>query len=185
MTAGAPSLSAAIRDEVRATDPPAVRALVRATGFFSDEEIAVAGELVEERLQRGPASGYHFLFAEAGLPSPKRSRFGFAQAGGALAGYACFGPIPLTRSSFDLYWIVVHPDRQGAGLGRRLLALGAAAAFRQGGARLYAETSSRPHYAPTRAFYRAAGFDPAAELADFYAPGDAKLVFAKLLTPAP
>ena len=170
MSAGAPGPSAAIREEVRATDPPAVRALVRATGFFSDAEIAVAGELVEERLQRGPASGYRFLFAEAG---------------GALAGYACFGPIPLTRSSFDLYWIVVHPDRQGAGLGRRLLALVEAAVLRQGGARLYAETSSPPHYAPTRAFYRAAGFDPAAELADFYAPGDGKLVFAKLLAPKP
>jgi hypothetical protein len=52
-----------------------------------------------------------------------------------------------------------------------------------GGARLYAETSSRPQYAPTRAFYRAAGFDPAAELPDFYAPGDGKVVFAKLLAP--
>ena len=92
---------------------------------------------------------------------------------------------PLTRSSFDLYWIVVCPDRQGAGLGRRLLALVEAAAFRQGGARLYAETSSRPLYAPTRAFYRATGFDPAAELPDFYAPGDGKLVFAKRLAPAP
>ncbi len=174
MSAGASPLPAtretAIREEVRATDPPAVRALVGATGFFSDEEIAVAGELVEERLQRGPASGYHFLFAEAG---------------GALAAYACFGPIPLTRSSFDLYWIVVHPDRQGAGLGRRLLAQVEAAAFRQGGTRLYAETSSRPQYAPTRAFYRATGFDPAAELPDFYAPGDGKLVFAKLLAPPP
>ena len=168
MSAGAPSPPFAIREEARATDPSAVRALVRATGFFSDEEIAVAGELVEERLQRGPASGYHFLFAEAG---------------GALAGYACYGQIPLTRSNFDLYWIVVRPDRQGAGLGRRLLALVEAAAFRQGGARLYAETSSRPLYAPTRAFYRATGFDPAAELPDFYAPGDGKLVFAKLLAP--
>ena len=38
--------------------------LTSATGFFSDEEVAVAVELVEARLAQGLASGYRFLFAD-------------------------------------------------------------------------------------------------------------------------
>jgi hypothetical protein len=32
---------------------------------------------------------------------------------GRLAGYTCFGPIPLTASSYDTYRIAVQPDFQG------------------------------------------------------------------------
>lgn len=48
-----------------------------------------------------------------------------------------------------------------------------------GGSRVYAETSGRDQYAPTRAFYRACGYRKVAELADFYADGDAKVIFVK------
>ena len=75
-------LSPFFREEVRPEDRQAVGRLVRATGFFSEEEIGIAVELVEERLARGDASGYFFLFAEEG---------------DRLLGYACFGPIPGTR----------------------------------------------------------------------------------------
>ncbi len=155
-----------LRDSVHAADVAAVRAIVTATGFFSPQEATVAGELVEERLARGPASGYQFVFTE--------------DADG-LAGYVCFGPIPLTVASYDLYWIVVRPDLQRGGLGRRLLLHVETEIVRLGGMTLYADTSSRPQYAPTRAFYRRAGFAPAAELPDFYAPGDSRIIFAKRL----
>jgi len=148
-------------------DLPAVRALVAATGFFSPEEIAVAAELVEERLTEGPASGYEFRFAD----EP-----------GRLAGYSCFGLIPLTAASYDLYWIVVAPSTQRRGLGRRLLAATEAAVASLGGQRLFAETSSRPLYAPTRGFYLGCGYREAARFDDFYAPGDGKVVFEKRLT---
>ena len=156
------------RTELDASDPDAVRALVLSTGFFSPEEVAVAVELVQERLGKGEASGYRFLFAERG---------------GLMLGYTCFGLIPLTRSSHDLYWIVVHPHSQGAGLGRQLLAMTERAIATAGGTVVYAETSSRPQYEPTRAFYLKCGYRIAAEIADFYAPGDGKVVFEKRLTP--
>lgn len=159
----------ALRERVLVTDMATVRALVRATGFFSAEEEAIAVELVEERLAKGAASGYAFLFAERGSDT--------------LA-YACFGPIPLTRSSFDLYWIVVHPAAQGTGIGRELMAAAERATAEAGGTALYAETSSRDQYAPTRRFYRAAGYAAAAEFPDFYAPGDGKVVFVKRLESA-
>ncbi len=155
---------AAYREEVRPADALAVRRLVEATGFFHPEEIDIAQELVDERLAKGEASGYLFLFAEEG---------------GELVGYSCYGIIPLTVASWDLYWIAVHPSRQGTGLGRRLLAATETRIREAGGTAAYAETSGRPQYEPTRAFYTRCGYDTAAVFDDFYAPGDAKYVFVK------
>ena len=53
------------RTEPKPDDIAAIRRIVASTGFFRPDEIAVAVELVEERLARGlEASGYHFVFAE-------------------------------------------------------------------------------------------------------------------------
>jgi len=156
------------RDEPLGSDRGAVRGLAASTGFFSPEEVDVAVELVDAHLAQGPASGYRFVFADQD---------------GQLAGYVCFGPIPLTRSSFDLYWIAVRPDRQQAGLGRRLMEMAEATARELGGTAMYVETSMRPQYESTRNFYRRLGYRLGAELADFYAPGDGRATFVKALRP--
>jgi hypothetical protein len=56
-----------------------------------------------------------------------------------------------------------------------------AAVIALGGRSLYAETSSRPLYAPTCGFYHGCGYREAALLADFYGPGDGKVIFEKQL----
>jgi GNAT superfamily N-acetyltransferase len=162
--AAAPPL--AFRDEPRGTDLGRVREMVDATGFFNAEEAAVAVELVDDRLARGPASDYRFVFAEEGERT---------------VGYACFGPIPLTAASWDLYWIVVDPAAQGRGAGRALLAEAERRVALAGGRRIYVETSSRPGYEPTRRFYERCGYGVAATLEDFYAPGDGKVLYLKVL----
>ncbi|MCC7426412.1 MAG: GNAT family N-acetyltransferase [Alphaproteobacteria bacterium] len=154
------------RESVQPTDLGAVTALVAATGFFLPHEIAVAGELVEEKLGQGDASTYRFLFAET--------------PDGRLMGYACYGPTPCTEGSWDLYWIAVHPKAQGLGLGRRLAAMIEARIAAEGGRRVYAETASKAQYAPTRAFYAALGYRLVATVADFYAAGDDKLVYLRI-----
>jgi D-alanine-D-alanine ligase len=163
---GMPEFQIVLRDEVRPGDDQAIRDLIAATGFFNPEEVAIAAELAQERLRRGSESGYEFVFAEAG---------------GALLGYTCYGRIPCTLASWDLYWIAVHPGTQGTGLGRRLLAETETRVAAAGGMAVYAETSGRPQYVPTRAFYERCGYDVAAVLPDFYAPGDAKYVFVRRL----
>lgn len=155
------------RREPRLEDTERVRRLVGATGFFSGEEVEVAAELVEERLAQGSKSGYRFLFAEIE---------------GAVAGYSCFGRIPFTRASFDLYWIAVAPAHQRRGIGRRLVAKTEEDVRKAGGARLYVETSTRDQYRPTRAFYEQLGYRLEARLRDFYAPGDGKAIFCRILT---
>ncbi len=52
----------------------------------------------------------------------------------------------------------------------------------RGARRIYADTSSRPQYEPTRAFYLACGYTQEALLADFYAAGDGKVIFVKILS---
>ena len=154
------------RYEVAPADRLAVRAIAESTGFFSPAETDVAVELVDERLAKGPASGYEFAFAEEG---------------GELWGYSCFGPIAATEASFDLYWIVVAKDRQRAGIGRALMVESERLIHAAGGRRVYVETSSRAQYEPTRAFYQRNGYRIEAVLDDFYAPGDGKVILVKVL----
>lgn len=155
-----------LREQVRPSDRQAVRAILESSGFFYPAEVEVAVELVEERLARGEASGYFFLFADG----PKGTE-----------GYACFGPIALTQASYDLFWIGVHQDHRHQGLGRRLLAASEEAIRSKGGRRVYVETSSRPQYEPTRQFYLRCGYREEAILEEFYGPGDGKVVFVKVL----
>jgi GNAT superfamily N-acetyltransferase len=157
-----------ITRNIRRSDRTAIEHVLISTGFFNDEELSVAMELVDERLAVGPSSHYRFLLARDGKEA---------------MGYACWGPILGTVSSVDLYWIAVDPKAQGSGVGKALLAAAEAWIAEEGGTRIYVETSGRAQYRPTRAFYLATGYAVDAVLEDFYAPGDSKFVFIKVLPP--
>ena len=114
------------RENVTPEDVEYVREIVRSTGFFSQDEIDIAAELVQERLDKGLKSDYYFIFA---------------MSNGQTIGYSCFGPIPATQYSYDLYWIAVHNDWRGKGLGRSILTESEKAIDKLGGKRVYIETS--------------------------------------------
>jgi ribosomal protein S18 acetylase RimI-like enzyme len=154
------------RTRPRVADVSALRRLVAATRVFYRAERVIALELLQERLERGAKSGYSFIFAEQG---------------GQLIGYCAWGRVPLTKRSYDLYWIAVAPSAQGLGVGRQLMERTERAVAGRGGGGLYIETSSRRAYERTRRFYRAAGYRLAARLTDFYAPGDHKILFCKMI----
>jgi GNAT superfamily N-acetyltransferase len=154
------------RLEITPADPPRIRELVSSTGVFSRVEVDCAVELADERLAKGPASGYHFVFAEYD---------------GKVQGYTCYGPIALTLGSYDLYWIAVDRSTQGRGLGRALLEKTEELIRQENGRRVYIETSTRPPYAPTRAFYLRTDYQLAVVLDDFYAAGDGKAIYVKAL----
>ncbi len=159
------------RRRIKASDRKAVAAVTSSTGFFNREEVLVAVELVDERLLKGPKSGYAFLFCQEGE--------------GPVLGYTCYGRVPGTQESFDLYWIAVDKRAQGQGIGRRLLGRTEKDIARRGGARIYLETSSRDLYGRTRAFYSSSGYVREAVLRDFYAPGDSKVIYVKELIKPP
>lgn len=167
MTARAPHT---LRFELRVGDEDAVRSIVESTDFFSPAEINIAVELVQERRAKGDASGYHFVFLDEVQDGQVRT-----------LGYACYGAIDGTLSSYDLYWIAVDDSLRGRGLGRILMQETERRIAAAGGGRIYVDTSSRASYVPTRAFYERSGYLQEALLADFYAPGDGKVIFCKVV----
>jgi GNAT superfamily N-acetyltransferase len=147
-------------------DVKRIREIVVSTNFFYPHEVEIAVELIEERLNKGESSGYYFVLAEVD---------------GITAAYSCYGPIVMTRSSFDLYWIVTHNDYRGKGIGKRLLEETYKEARKMGCTNIIAETSGQDHYAPTRAFYVSSGYILEGKLTDFYDKGDDKYIYVKKL----
>ena len=153
---------------VRPDDVPRLVEITRETGFFRPEEVVTAQEVLEESVAKGEESGYHVHVAEAY---------------GDLLGYVCFGPTPMTRGTWDLYWIAVAPGNQGKGLGKKMMRLAEMEIAQRGGRLVLVETSSQDLYRPTRGFYLSAGYDEVARIPDFYDVDDAKVIFAKAITP--
>jgi GNAT superfamily N-acetyltransferase len=152
------------RTEPVESDIERVREIVESTKFFYNHEIDIAAELVAERLEDGESTGYFFVFAELD---------------GVTVAYSCFGPITMSQTSFDLYWIAAHNDYRGKGIGRIVLEETCRRAKAMGCSIIIAETSGLPHYAPTRSFYISNNFELEATLKDFYAMGDDKLFYTK------
>jgi len=154
------------REEPRPSDRKRVREIVVSSRFFSEAEIEVAVELVQERLNKGVESGYYFLFAEQDQK---------------VAGYSCFGPIPCTVESYDIYWIAVQQELRRSGLGVEILKNVEERIREMGGKRIYVETSSRQQYRPTRSFYSRCGYRREATLENFYSSGDHKVIYLRVL----
>jgi ribosomal protein S18 acetylase RimI-like enzyme len=155
-----------IRDELLASDRAALEHILRSCKFFRDDEIAVAFELIDDRIAQGKASEYSFLIARHGE---------------RVVGYCCYGRVPCSVHSFDLYWIVVDPTMHRGGIGRKLVTAAEEHIRKLGGKRVYIDTSSQQRYEPTHHFYSSLGYRVEATLREFYAPGDNKVVFSKLL----
>jgi len=152
------------RTEVTIQDIEKVNEIVSSTKFFHDDELVIAVELVNERLQKGLASGYEFIFAEIA---------------GKTVAYSCYGEIPATLGSYDLYWLVTHQSYRGQGIGKQLLAVTEKAIRQRQGRAIYVETAAREQYAPTHHFYERCQYIKEAQLKDFYAVGDDKIIYVK------
>ncbi len=156
--------------------------ILRGTGMFREEEIAVAIELFDSAV--GAQTGAHAANGTESMSAPASSDYYFLGAftpEEKLAGFACYGPTPGTDRTFDLYWIAVDRALQGHGSGtillneveRRLKGLNARM--------VVVETSSRSDYLDTRGFYVSRGYIEAARARDFYAPADDRITYTKRL----
>ncbi len=104
-----------------------------------------------------------------------------ALVAGSPAGFACYGEAALSHGAYDIYWIMVEPDRQRMGVGKRLMDYMERAVVEKGGRKLIIETSSLPQYEGARRFYRSCGFTEEARIKDYYRQGDHKLIYTKTL----
>ncbi len=148
-------------------DKPTIMEFMRRTPEFLPVEVSVAEEVLDLYLTGGAGSGYHADVAELG---------------GRVRGWVCYGPTPMTESTWDVYWMGVDPEVKGRGIGSALLALAEDRIRGAGGRLAVIETASKPSYDGTRAFYASRGWKPACRIPDYYATGDDLVVYTKLVS---
>jgi len=98
---------------------------------------------------------------------------------GAIGGFAVYGPVTMTDRVWDLYWICVNRAEQGNGVGLALLQRMEQDLCARGARAIYLETSTSELYHPARNFYERHGFEVAACLPDYYAPGEGMCIYRK------
>ncbi|MBL7214849.1 MAG: GNAT family N-acetyltransferase [Phycisphaerae bacterium] len=152
--------------KAQVADHPVVIDIVKATKFFYPVEIEVACEVFDEAAMQKPGCNY---------------RSYVAQVHGQVAGWICFGATPCTLGTFDIYWIAVDPAQQRNRIGSQLLDFAEMKIREHKGRMIVIETSSSKKFLPTRNFYERNGYTLAAEVKEFYAPGDDKWIFLKKL----
>lgn len=151
-----------------AADRGGVFRILETAGNFTPEEVATALELIDEWLELGEHSGYLTYVMESQ-----------SEDSSEVLGYVCFGPTPLTESTYDLYWIAVDKSKLRGGVGKRLLKFAEEEMARRGGQMLLVETSSQETYGGTIQFYEKTGYELVGKIKEYYKPGDDKLIFAK------
>jgi len=96
-------------------------------------------------------------------------------------GVAYVAPERMTKGTWNLYLIAVHPDHQRQGRGMALLCYVEQMLAERGERVLLVETSGMDEFRYVRAFYRKNGYDEEARIREFYKAGDDKIVFRKAL----
>ena len=141
--------------------------ILRSTDFFYEFEIETALEIADDTLSEGI----------------ENSRFSWMKVTdeNGLVGFANYSKNAFSTHSWDLYWIAVHQNSRNRKLGSLLLQAVEDDIRKAGGKILWVETSGRPHYKPTEAFYQRNGYTLTASLKDFYATGDPKQIYSKVL----
>jgi ribosomal protein S18 acetylase RimI-like enzyme len=150
------------------TDRSAIAELIVSVENFTQAETDCALELVDIYLHDKKQTDYRVAVA--------------ADSNSKLQGYACWGPVPLTKGSFDLYWIATNSNARGRGFGRALMNHVEREAALLKGRLLLVETSSKKSYLKTVEFYHRLGYEEIARIKDFYDVGDDKLILLKNLT---
>lgn len=144
-------------------------ALTEATGFFHSDEIEIVREMLDSLADPASADEYIWIVYRESEDSPP-------------LGYACYGPASLAVGTYDLYWIAVDPNYRDKKIGSALLNHIETDLVKRRARQLYIETSDKPQYAPTRAFYERRGYTLVAHFRDYYDIGDGKVTYFKALT---
>jgi ribosomal protein S18 acetylase RimI-like enzyme len=152
--------------ELRRQHRDALAEMLRSTPAFNRQDVALALDLADQALDDAKLDDYHFVLAE----QDRR-----------ILGYVCYGPTPLARGTYDVYWLATHPAARRRGIARALMTTMEALLRRAGGRVLRIETSSLADYEAARRFYLANGYQLISQLRDFWKPGEDLVTYAKHL----
>jgi GNAT superfamily N-acetyltransferase len=146
-------------------DAAAILSVAEASGLFERPEVAEIEGLLKEHFAAGETSEHNWLVVDDG----------------GVSAVAYHAPERMTSGTSNLYMLVVHPDKQGRGLGRSLIERVERDLSAAGGRLLLVETLGVEEFEGQRRFYAANGFSEEARIRDFYDAGLDKVVFRKSL----
>lgn len=150
--------------EIRAAllaDLDRLRAVVVATGLFPPEMLP---DLLAEALGAKPTALWLVCVTDEDV-----------------VGLCYAVPEQLTEGVWNMLALGVLPNRQGAGVGRSLVARLEKLLMDRGQRMLIADTSGTDEFRPARAFYESCGYAPVGRIPDYWAECDDKLTFCKRL----
>jgi len=148
-------------------DRPILKRILGRIESFHAKDRAVALELIDIILNDPAQKDYMSLVSE--------------DEAGRVNGFICFGPTPLTKGTYDIYWVAVDPETAGKGVGARLLHSVEARLRKKHGRLVIIETSSEEDYRRARKFYEKNGYQLAERIADFYRVGEDRVTYIKRL----
>jgi GNAT superfamily N-acetyltransferase len=148
------------------TDRDALVDMVSAS--FRPDEGVVALELIDDAIA---GSDDYWILVAADVPGPAHG----------MGGYICYGPTPMTASTYDLYWIVTHPQARGRGVAGALIQAMEAELGRRRATGVRVETSETESYGAARRLYARHEYPQVAHLVDFYRSGDGLIIYYKRL----
>ncbi|MEO0536532.1 MAG: GNAT family N-acetyltransferase [Cyanobacteria bacterium P01_A01_bin.123] len=146
-------------------DTTALIALADATGLFPPSGLDLLRQMLADALDQDSATAPFWITDDDNGP----------------VGVAYCEPERMTDQTWNLQLIAIHPDRQGQGRGTKLLSYVEQTLIARGGRLLLVDTSGLPDFERTRMFYAKCGFKEEARIRDFYAAGDDKVAFRKVL----
>jgi ribosomal protein S18 acetylase RimI-like enzyme len=151
---------------LRPSDRPRLIAALESDSTFSEVEVDVALELVDNALEHGERD---YVVRVADL------------ADFWVAGYICFGRTPMTDTTWDLYWVVTHAGARGRGVARALIEAMESELRRLPNVAVRVETSQQESHEAARRLYDRLGYPEIARFPDFYRAGDDLIVYYKKL----
>jgi ribosomal protein S18 acetylase RimI-like enzyme len=148
-------------------DAAAIHDVAAHAGVFSQQEIKSVDEMLDAFFNPTPDDDHTFLVYRDEMRT--------------VLGLACYGPTPFTDGVWELYWICVDRTHQRNHVGQALIQHVCEKLSALNARTLYLETSDSDAYRPARAFYEREGFECVAHLNDFYARGEGKIIYRKIL----
>ena len=146
---------------VEPADLPALKSVIDENELFPS---ALLDDMIAGYFAEDEASGYWLTYDD----------------GGAVA-VAYYAPERMTEGTWNALLLAVRPDQQGKGLGASLMTYIEQTLSERGERVLLVETSGLDEFERTRNFYQKIGYEAEARIREFYARGEDKIVFRKVL----
>jgi ribosomal protein S18 acetylase RimI-like enzyme len=152
---------------VEPTERSALLAVAVQTGLFSAGDAEALLGSVLDQLEAGTLPAGHAALVCRPRPSAP------------IAGWTYFAPDQYADGVWNVWWLGVSPESQGAGVGQSLLRAAESLAHAAGARVVVVETSSRDPLARARTFYAKEGYAECGRVPDFYGDGDHKVIFSR------